>query len=142
MQRPRIKIIPLLIYVLSLSSQACLLEQAIALVLRPASHDHHTVDTQKQSQPTPSHKHDTEGHESEFCCDNNLNFYIKSKILIRVDSIEQLDSISLSKSIVDFKEQTNSFQYSYNLHCLKTPNSPRARDQYALTCLLHAPPCA
>lgn len=140
MKRPGTKIvISLLVYILSLTSQACILEQAIAVILHVAPHAHDTVETSSQSPSTSSHKHDEAGQENEFCCDNNLNLYIKTKTSFHVDWIDQPYSES-SMVVADLEQQRNSFQHNDLLHRIKSPNSPRARDQYALSCLLHAPP--
>jgi len=140
MQFKRTKIIlSLLIFILSVSSQACLLEQAIALVVNFAPHDHHSDDAHEQEQPAPSHKHDNEGHEATFCCDNSLNMFVRGKVFNNHQTVTYSSSSLLIS--LDPKAIAGSIQHFY-FYDLGPPLSFRIRDMYALSCLLHAPPPA
>jgi hypothetical protein len=136
-RRARI-ILALQIFVLTVSPHACLVEQAIASILHGLPHGHHD-EARAHTAPTPSHHHDAQGSEAVFCCDNNLNLYIGIKTVtdVDIDTPELLypttpDAISFEKS---------SYPPRFiDLHRLRSVTSSRARDKYALTCLLHAPP--
>jgi hypothetical protein len=138
--QPLIYLSPL-VFILSVTSQACLVEQTIAAVSNSAHHEEYTHGTNKHDKPVPSHNHDNEGQESEFGCNNNLNLYILSKILTQTDALKEFDT-SFSLLLTDLAGASNSFQYCCNPNQLRTPFLLRTRDRYALTCLLHAPPPA
>ncbi|MFQ5769992.1 MAG: hypothetical protein ACE5HX_05615 [bacterium] len=128
----------LLVIILTVSPNACIVEQAIAKIANVVSDGHHTDDAHDQDKTTPSHKHDEDKKENQFCCDNNINFYIISKILTQLDKPAQY--VSLSAETVDFDEQQSYFRYDYSRHHFRQPSTLRTRDKYALNCLLHAPP--
>ena len=136
---PRIKILlSLLVFILAMSSQVCLLEQAIALVVKLAPHEHHGGEAHEHHQPAPSHKHDNEGHEAKYCCDNSLNQFVTSKGYSDFQSQDFLTSFLFLIIPTSSESSTQAF------HILgaRQPESFRSRDKYALTCLLHAPPLA
>jgi len=129
----------LLIFFLSICPNACLVEQAVAALANLVQHehrDHH--EKHEHDKSAPSHNHDKQGHENEFCCDNNLNFYLAGKSFLFLDAFEKnISSLDVSSLT---SETANSVQYIIYLHRLKQPPTLRGRDKYALTCLLHAPP--
>ena len=129
--------VALLVYILTMSPNACLVEQAIAAIVHSVPDSHDENESQEQHESAPSHKHDEEGSENVFCCDNTLNFYLVSKTLAQIDACEQFSS--LLPLFPEQKIQANSF-YAYLLYHFRPPPGIRERDKYALSCLLHAPP--
>jgi hypothetical protein len=140
MQFTDIRIIFLLIaFILSLTSQACLLEQVMAQVASWTPHKYQDAETHEHEKLTPSHKHDEEEDQAEFCCDNSLNLYINNPYFI-----SQVSSGQFFASLFTKIELKNGVYYDLRFYFqdLRVPISFRARDKYALTCLLHAPPRA
>jgi hypothetical protein len=126
------------IVILSVIPNACLVEQAVASVAevlphRPLETSHHN-----EKQTAPSHSHDEEGHEANFCCDNETYRYIHSQQRIDFHKVDQPNA--LPNLILDDTQVKDYFQFRIYLHRLKQPTSIRIRDKYALTSLLHAPP--
>lgn len=132
----------LLVFVLSVTPNACLLEQAIAALAHALPHGHH--EDQKGAHghdaAAPSHKHDDDGHKEEFCCDNSSNFYLFTQQYVHAEDECTTQFQSESVTSVEFQENPTYFQNSYRLHRLRQPIEFRGGDRYALTCLLHAPP--
>ena len=133
-------------YLLTLLPNACLVEQAIAAVVNSFSYahqqndHHHDNESVDHHTASPSHNHDNEGHEDEFCCDNEQNFYIGSAAAKNVELFAYPASDVILFE-VDIEEQESFLRYhSYLLHQPIQPKTSRARDKYALSCLLHAPP--
>ncbi len=137
MQFPRTKILlSLLIFILAMTSQACLFEQAIALVVKLAPQEHHRGEAQEHHQQAPSHKHDNEGQESKYCCDNSLNQFVASK------GSSDFQSQDFITSVLSLTE-TTTLESSNHTSCIRNLKQSlpfRSRDKYALSCLLHAPP--
>lgn len=134
-----------LVFLLIVTPHACLVEQAVASLaeLLPHSHEqggHHNSAAPEAETAAPSHCHDEDGKEAEFCCDNEAYFYIGSDQHPDVDGIsapEQPVTLNLLESEYAFKTGVEYYTY---LHRLRQPVSLRGRDRYALSCLLHAPP--
>ena len=127
------------VLLLSVIPNACLVEQAIAAVAEIFPHGHYR-ESQHHEEATPSHSHDEEGSEHEFCCDNDAYPYLVTPTFIQLDSYGQLSSSLLL--VENLEESTNSFQHDFFLHRFRKPHTTRCGDKYALSCLLHAPPCA
>jgi len=135
-----------LVFVLAITPHACLVEQVIASAaeLLPHSHEesagHDSAAEDHHDEAVPSHCHDESGQEAEFCCDNEVYFYLSS------DSGYQSDFTTASPTItIDAAEDELTFKqrieyHTYYLHRLRQPLHVRGRDTYALSCLLHAPP--
>ena len=139
MQFTRTKILfSLLIFILTMSSQTCLFEQAIALVVKLAPHEHHRGEAQEHHQQAPSHKHDNEGQESKYCCDNSLNQFVTSK---GSSDFQSQDFFSFFLLLLT-PTTVESSAHTFNILDKRPPSTFRARDKYALSCLLHAPPFA
>ncbi len=127
------------VLLLSVIPNACLVEQAIAAVAEIFPHGHHR-ESQHHEEANPTHSHDEEGSEHEFCCDNAIYPYLVTPTFIQLDSYGLLSS---SLFFVDeLEELTNTFQHNYFLHRFRGPLTIRRGDKYALSCLLHAPPYA
>jgi len=130
--------VALLVYILTMSPNACLVEQAIAAVVHSVPDSHDENESREQHASAPSHKHDEEGSENVFCCDNNLNLYLVNKSASQVDVCYQFISFIPQTAIVE--KQAVPLRGEYPLHRFRQPTTLRGRDKYALTCLLHAPP--
>ncbi len=130
-------LLSLFVLVVSVIPNACLVEQVIATVADSFPREHHQ-ESQHHEEATPSHSHDEEGSEHEFCCDNDAYPYLVTPTFIQLDSDGQLRSSLFL--VEDLEESTNSFQHDYFLHQFRKPPTTRTRDKYALSCLLHAPP--
>jgi hypothetical protein len=130
----------LLIFSLIVISRDCLFEQALAAVAESLPHGYHTPKAYDHDMSAPSHSHDKKGHEDEFCCDNDLNLYVGNEKFVPALTFQKLNS-SISV-LIETKETVKSNQFDFYLYRLWPPFSVRARDNYAQTCLLHAPPHA
>lgn len=130
----------LLIFILSVSPNACLAEQTTAAVAGFLQHAHHNDRAYPHDSPTPSHSHDKKGHEDQFCCDNELNLYVGSRKFVPQLIFHEL-TLSISV-LIETKEPVDSNQFDTYIERLPPHLSFRARDKYAQTCLLHAPPYA
>ena len=128
-------LIPVIV-VLSLGFRACLLEQALAIAAEWLPHKHHSPEAEQHRTPAPAHSHDQDGKEGLYCCDNHLNQFVISK------GSADLQSTSFMSSFLFFIEETalESSAQTFDIRALKRPLTVRARDKYALSCLLHAPP--
>ena len=128
----------LLVFLLSVSPHACIVEQSLATVTHALPAHHEGAGSEHHSN-CPSHQHDQSGNEDEFCCDNPYNTYIASKQAeLNSPTIQPINYPVLLGS--DELTQITSHRSKY--YFLHNPDlkSARARDKYALTCLLHAPP--
>ena len=128
----------LLVYILTLSPQACLVEQVISAAFYTISHGHGDEKSLEHHESAPLHKHDDAESENLFCCDNNLNLYLVNKTVSKVDICDQFISCIALITIVE--KQTVPLQDEYHLHRFRQIPTIRGGDKYALTCLLHAPP--
>ena len=120
---------------LAMTSQACLLEQAIALTAKLAPHEHQG-EAQEHHQQASTHKHDNEGQESKYCCDNSLNQFVPSK------GSSDFQSQDFITSVLSLTE-TTTLESSNHTSCIRNLKQSlpfRTKDKYALSCLLHAPP--
>ncbi|NIR51720.1 hypothetical protein GWO43_24400 [candidate division KSB1 bacterium] len=130
----------LLVSILPVSPNACLVEHMIARLADAIPTGHHGSEAHDPHESVPSHKHDNQGQETEFCCDNPLNLYI----VARIKALPQKDTCENSNlifdTIADLVGVENSLQHSNSLHRFRQPAPLRTRDKYALACLLHAPP--
>ena len=127
--------------ILVLTVNACLLEQVICTVAEFFLSGNSIEAHNRDDHGVPSHKHDSNGHESDFCCDNNLTSYISSRFFSPTDLFE-LNNLSC---YVNFGALEIEAATKHSLRSLRStiqPPRPRARDQYALCSLLHAPPHA
>ena len=134
---PKKILIPFVV-VLSLGLQACLLEQVLATAAEWLPHEHQRSEAQNHELPAPAHSHDQDSHESLYCCDNSLSQFFGSKGSADFGSAYFFSSfmVAIESAILDYSRKTF---YSYNS---EPPLTLRARDKYALSCLLHAPPLA
>ena len=130
-------LLSLFVLVVSVIPNACLVEQVIATVADSFPREHHQ-ESQHHEEATPSHSHDEEGHEEDFCCDNELYLYIGAKTVIEFAAT--LQSNTFLNSVTSTKQTETYIEYQTYLHRLRQPLPSRGRDKYALTCLLHAPP--
>lgn len=128
----------LFVLILTFSPNACLLEQAFAVVKEMLPCSHHYNQSGDHHSTAPSHRHDEEGSENVFCCDNTRNSYIVSKSFTQFNSLIHLTSSLPFEACLT--ESTISIEYDYILHRYRQPPPLRSRDKYALSCLLHAPP--
>ncbi len=129
----------ILVLALLVGPQACLVEQALAQITQAFPHGHDEEETHDHHSTAPSHKHDEEGHENQFCCDNDLNLYILGNSSVQFDPDWLF--VHPPKEAVNFEAILLSVSPRLNLHHVR-PLTPRGRDRYALNCLLHAPPSA
>jgi len=134
-----------LVFLLTITPHACLVEQVIASAaeLLPHSHDekadHHAAEEGHANKTVPSHCHDESGDEATFCCDNEVYFYLTPESDFQPEDIAY--PISAMDVVWDTRSSKQRVEYrTYYLHRLKQPLHVRGRDTYALSCLLHAPP--
>ncbi len=133
------KFLSILVIVMTVSPNACFVEQVVAAVADTFLHEHQQDEAHGDDRPAPSHHHDDEGHESEFCCDNEKNFYIGSIFDQNLDLVQ--NPVLYLPIIYNLEETENPFQRDfYFFHRLREPQISRTRDKYALSCLLNAPP--
>jgi len=129
------------IFILSILPNACLIEQAIAIaadVVQSVSH-HGEEGHHGHSNKAPSHHHDKEGHESDFCCDNPVYFYFTAHKKNDINHIYAVwQYFHLNQLYAEFEKR-----YSYISIYLIYRAQPIAllnRDRFALTSLLRSPP--
>ena len=134
---PKRILIPFVV-VLSLGLQACLLEQTLAIAAEWFPHEHHGSEAQKHGLPAPAHSHDQDSHEDSYCCDNSLNQFFGSKGSsdFYLAYLWSSFMVSIESATLDYSGQ------SFHSCDSEQPLTVRARDEYALSCLLHAPPLA
>lgn len=125
------------IFPLSFTSQACLLEHAFGLIVTCFQHEPHGAKADKHGHAAPSHKHDQKGHEGDFCCDNSLCHPLAGKTASDFKLI--VECVSSSLSLAGELWLDSSVPHFFVLDS-RRPSWSRARDKYALSCLLHAPP--
>ncbi len=125
------------ILIMSVIPNACLVEQVVASVAEMVSQGPHQ-NSHGDKQTAPSHSHDEEGHEEDFCCDNQSYRQIRSHKRIDFQEVYQPNAFLYFST--DASQVKNYFQFHSYLHRLRHPTAMRSRDKYALTSLLHAPP--
>lgn len=128
----------LLVIILTVSPNACLVEQAIAEIANALPGGHHEHHNHDQQDAAPSHNHDKEGSKTQFCCDNNLNFYLLSNTVSQFIMLER--PVPFPSQAANFDEPTKSIKLNYYRDYYRHTPTLRGRDKYALNCLLHAPP--
>jgi len=131
----------LLIFLLTVTLQACFVEQVVAAIAEMVSHDHHNSERHR-ADTSPSHRHDEKGHENVFCCDNSLNSSVVNDTSRQLSLIDQLQANSIYVCITAVSEAEDSYMFSSaNYSQTNRYSIPfRSRDKYALSSLLHAPP--
>ncbi len=128
----------LLVVLLSVSFHACQVEQALASLLDSGAMAQHEEVEHHGHSSAPSHAHDEAGREGAFCCDNPHYTYLATQVFIPFDRGPVSDAIPFpiatpgNLAALFTAEPLSSFW--------QIPDTPRGRDRYALTCLLHAPP--
>jgi len=121
-----------LVFILGVTPQACLVEQAVCAIIDVTAQDHHAA---------PSHKHDERGHENLFCCDNSLSSYVVNTFSDVLNLKHLQSSFAFLYVIPNSTEGIFYMSPNKGLRQLGTHMiSIRTRDKYALTSLLHAPP--
>lgn len=125
------------ILIMSVTPNACLVEQVVASVAEMVAHGPHQ-DSHGDKQTAPSHSHDREGHEEDFCCDNESYRQFRPRATIDFQQVYQPNAFLYFS--IDASQVKNYFQFHSYLHRLRQPTAMRSRDKYALTSLLHAPP--
>lgn len=135
-----------LVFVLAITPHACLVEQVIASAaeLLPHSHEqgaeHDSSARDHHDEAVPSHCHDESGREAEFCCDNEIYFYLSSDNQFDFKPGSNSYLITTGNVVEDDQTFRERVEYYTYLRRLRQPLSIRSRDRYALSCLLHAPP--
>lgn len=129
-----------LVFIMGLAPQACLVEMAISAIADGVSH--HAGGNEQHQHTTPSHKHDEQGQEASYCCDNSLSSFVVSQ-----PYAPPLPSTFYTRFVVNQQLAVpESLLPSASLRYLSKANPPgdsfRTRDKYALSSLLHAPPPA
>ena len=131
------------IFIISVLPNACLVEQAIAWVataVHSESHGHsHGGEDAGHHKTAPSHSHDEEGHEVDFCCDNPFNFYYASQKKLDFKKIFHSSNWFHPTFIIDEGALTFVFSSKYR-SLLFQPIALRHRDRFALSSLLRSPP--
>ena len=134
------------IFIISVLPNACLVEQVIAWVAETVQaeagehgHEHEHEDEEHHKTAAPSHSHDEEGHEVDFCCDNPFNFYYASQKKLEFEKIVHAASWTFQVFIAD-EEAKSPFLGSKYRFILYQPVALRHRDRFALSSLLRSPP--
>jgi len=130
-----------IILVFTVSLNACLLEQVIFPDANSFLSEHGSEAPNLDDHAVPSHKHDSDSHEDDFCCDNNLMSYIGPSSIFPTDLFE-LNNLSCYINLGALEIEAATKHSLRSLRSTIQPPRPRARDQYALCSLLHAPPHA
>ena len=138
MQKTRSKLIFFfLVFILLLSSQACLLEQGISLAMELTPQDHHSTEHNEHENGTPPHHHDDQRQEADICCNTILTLFVRSSYLPTLIQTEHfLSSSVVSKGGLETIESTPNFHFNGLFKIIRL----RTRDKYALSYLIHAPP--
>ena len=131
----------LLIFLLTLTLQACFVEQVVAAIAEMVSHDRHNSE-QHGSDTSPPHRHDENGHNNVFCCDNILSSSVVNNTSRQLSLIDQLRTNGIYFCITAVSEAEDSHMFSSASYSQTNRYSIpfRSRDKYALSSLLHAPP--
>ena len=121
-------LIALFVLVVSVIPNACLVEQVIATVAEifPQGYDQ---ESQHHEGAIPSHSHDQEGHEEDFCCDSQLYLYVGTKIIIDFEGTQQ--TTAFINTLNDFKVTENHFEYHTYLHNFRKPPTLRGGDKFS-----------
>ncbi|MDQ7054923.1 MAG: hypothetical protein Q9P14_19325 [candidate division KSB1 bacterium] len=127
------------IFIISVLPNACLIEQVLAWAVDVVQTDSHHAEKDHHSNSAPSHRHDEEGHESDFCCDNPLYFYFASQKKQDTNKVYAVWQYLHLNYLYDEIEKRYSFLASYFTYCSQ-PIALRNRDRFALTSLLRSPP--
>jgi hypothetical protein len=131
----------ILVTAIALAMQACVFNIGFVAASQLFAHEHHgrhgqaNHDDEKQA---PSHSHDNEGHEADFCCDNSFTL---SKTPCFFNRIAKANTPSTSLEVFE-KSRVPSFTQIHPHSTFLTSSISGPRDKYALSCLLHAPPRA
>ncbi len=121
-----------LIFILCVTPQACLVEQAVCAIVDVAAHDYHAA---------PSHKHDEQGQENVFCCGSSLNSHVANTFsnVLNLKHLQDCFSIlyvfsNLAEGIFYMCPVRGSWQLGTHIIPIRT------RDKYVLSSLLQPPP--
>ncbi len=134
-----------------LASHICVLEQPLLTLSEFIQHTHQHNSTHEHNESSHTGHH-TDHHESsdhhehhdhdaafDFCCDTILSPVVNSPQFIIYKTVEYFNpAIVLPATQISFQNHLNHI----DMAGFPEPVSFRNRDNYALSCLLHAPPCA
>lgn len=130
------------VFTIALAMQGCVLKLGFAAVSQLFAHEHPCHQGQSNGHDNarpPSHCHDSEGREADFCCDNSSTLLSKAPAPFEHDlSVHGAfpSQGNVEKSIRQIFTQIQ-LQTTFLISSISGP-----RDKYALSCLLHAPPLA
>lgn len=129
------------VFVISVTPNACVVEQVLAAIAEMVPHGEHehAADATHADTVAPSHSHDEEGHEEEFCCDNESYSYIVAHLSTYFSHFHHTRTGGLYFAL-EAQRAKADFPIASYVHRLRQPTAMRSRDRYALTSLLHAPP--
>lgn len=125
-----------------LSAHACVIEEPVAALGELLFHSSHHSDHEHPAhghQPATHDHHDENQQELDYCCSNILNLITHNRCPISFQSSEHLPAHTLLFADKFISEPT---PISINFSGFGEFLSLRNRDNYALSCLLHAPPAA
>lgn len=128
-----------LVIFLAFSLQACLLEVALAQASQLLGHgsQEHVAHENAHGKKAPSHQHDKKGEEGKVCCDNEIALLslAPNQPVVTTNVLAYLPAPGIDESSTEF----SSIDF-LSLHAFLQTGITGARDTYALSCLLHAPP--
>ncbi len=132
------------IFIISILPNACFIEQVIAWaveIVQTESHHHDEHASDDHHRSAPSHSHDEEGHEGEFCCDNPFYFYFVAQKKIDLKKTYQAWLHFQPAYVHDELEKKSLILSRYQILAVP-PIAIRNRDRFAITSLLRSPPLA
>ncbi len=123
------------------SSLGCLLEEPLNDLAGLSHTEHHAApdsghnDHHQEKKEPKSHDHENE--LSEYCCDSSLFLFARSEKLV----VQHPAKLLFPSTQIQIEYNVQIY-LSINTNYLIVPKStsPRTRDNYVLSCLLHAPP--
>lgn len=124
------------IFTLILGSQICLIDYPLNFVTG-LTHNRHESKTHEHEKHNGTNHHSDEQNTASLCCKDFLYLYLINSGLDNFKLAQQF----LSEDSLPFELLTSGSFQSYFYFSTPTKTiSPRLRDKYALSCLLHAPP--